>query len=60
VRLFSACSALAGSDLAAQVFKDPHLFDVLGTADPRRKREVANNIAAGDALDVEWSMVIEP
>ncbi len=28
------------SDLAAQVFKDPYLFDFLGTADPRKEREV--------------------
>jgi len=28
------------SDLAVQVFKDPYLFDFLGTADPRREREV--------------------
>ncbi len=28
------------SDLAAQVFKDPYLFDFLGTADPRQEREV--------------------
>jgi predicted nuclease of restriction endonuclease-like (RecB) superfamily len=28
------------SDLAEQVFKDPYLFDFLGTADPRREREV--------------------
>jgi predicted nuclease of restriction endonuclease-like (RecB) superfamily len=28
------------SDLAAQVFKDPYLFDFLGTADPRREQEV--------------------
>jgi predicted nuclease of restriction endonuclease-like (RecB) superfamily len=28
------------SDLAAQVFKDPYLFDFLGTADPRREREI--------------------
>lgn len=28
------------SDLAAQVFKDPYLFDFLGTADLRREREV--------------------
>ncbi len=28
------------SDLATQVFKDPYLFDFLGTADPRREREV--------------------
>ena len=30
------------SDMAAQVFKDPYLFDFLGTADPRREREVEN------------------
>lgn len=30
----------AQSDMAAQVFKDPYLFDFLGTADPRREREV--------------------
>jgi len=28
------------SDMAAQVFKDPYLFDFLGTADPRRERAV--------------------
>lgn len=28
------------SDLATQVFKDPYLFDFLGTADPRREAEV--------------------
>jgi len=26
--------------MAAQVFKDPYLFDFLGTADPRREREI--------------------
>ena len=31
----------AESDMAAQVFKDPYLFDFIGTADPRREREVA-------------------
>ncbi len=30
----------AESDLAAEVFKDPYLFDFLGTADPRREREI--------------------
>jgi predicted nuclease of restriction endonuclease-like (RecB) superfamily len=30
----------SGSDMAAQVFKDPYLFDFLGTADPRNEREV--------------------
>ena len=28
------------SDMAAQVFKDPYLFDFLGTADTRKEREV--------------------
>jgi predicted nuclease of restriction endonuclease-like (RecB) superfamily len=28
------------SDMATQVFKDPYLFDFLGTADARREREV--------------------
>lgn len=28
------------SDMAAQVFKDPYLFDFIGTADPRREAEV--------------------
>ncbi len=30
----------AESDMAAQLFKDPYLFDFLGTADPRREAEV--------------------
>jgi len=30
----------ADSDLANQIFKDPYLFDFLGTADPRRESEV--------------------
>lgn len=30
----------ADSDMAAQVFKDPYLFDFLGTGDPRREREI--------------------
>lgn len=30
----------ADSDLATQIFKDPYLFDFLGTADPRREREI--------------------
>jgi predicted nuclease of restriction endonuclease-like (RecB) superfamily len=37
---FQAALPPAESDLAAQVFKDPYLFDFLGTADPRREREV--------------------
>jgi predicted nuclease of restriction endonuclease-like (RecB) superfamily len=30
----------ADSDMAVQVFKDPYLFDFLGTADTRRERDV--------------------
>lgn len=34
----------ADSDFAAQVFKDPYLFDFLGTADPRREQEVEDSL----------------
>lgn len=37
---FPATFPPADSDMASQVFKDPYLFDFLGTADPRREREV--------------------
>lgn len=37
---FSETLPPAESDMAGQVFKDPYLFDFLGTADPRREREV--------------------
>ena len=37
---FEATLPPTDSDMAAQVFKDPYLFDFLGTADPRREREV--------------------
>ena len=37
---FPAVLPPADSDMAAQMFKDPYLFDFLGTADPRREREV--------------------
>jgi predicted nuclease of restriction endonuclease-like (RecB) superfamily len=37
---FKATLPPADSDLAEEVFKDPYLFDFLGTADPRREREV--------------------
>ncbi len=30
----------ADSDLATQIFKDPYLFDFVGTDDPRREREI--------------------
>jgi predicted nuclease of restriction endonuclease-like (RecB) superfamily len=34
------------SDFAAHVFKDPYLFDFLGTADPRREQEVELSLVA--------------
>jgi len=37
---FSLTLPPADSDLAAQIFKDPYLFDFIGTGDPRREREV--------------------
>lgn len=37
---FTATLPPADSDMAEQAFKDPYLFDFLGTADPRREREV--------------------
>lgn len=37
---FPATLPPADSDLAAQVFKDPYLFDFLGTADSRKEREL--------------------
>lgn len=37
---FSSTLPPEQSDMAAQIFKDPYLFDFLGTADPRREREV--------------------
>lgn len=32
------------SDMTAQVFKDPYLFDFLGTADPRREAELEQKL----------------
>jgi predicted nuclease of restriction endonuclease-like (RecB) superfamily len=40
VNNFTATLPPTDSDMAVQVFKDPYLFDFLGTADPRREREV--------------------
>ena len=37
---FKATLPPGESDMASHVFKDPYLFDLLGTADPRREREV--------------------
>src|SRR6266508_2558778 len=41
---FKASLPPADSDMAGQVFKDPYLFDFLGTADPRREREVEQGL----------------
>lgn len=41
---FKATLPPADSDMAEQVFKDPYLFDCLGTADPRREREVEQSL----------------
>lgn len=40
VHNFKSTLPPAESDMAAQIFKDPYVFDFLGTADPRREREV--------------------
>lgn len=40
VHNFVATLPPASSDAASHAFKDPYLFDFLGTADPRREREV--------------------
>lgn len=34
------------SDMAAQIFKDPYLFDMIGTAAPRREAEVERALVA--------------
>lgn len=41
---FPATLPPSDSDMAAQVLKDPYLFDFLGTADPRREREVEQTL----------------
>lgn len=40
VNNFAATLPPTDSDMAVQIFKDPYIFDFLGTADPRREREV--------------------
>jgi predicted nuclease of restriction endonuclease-like (RecB) superfamily len=32
------------SDMASQIFKDPYIFDFLGTADPRKEAELEGNL----------------
>ena len=41
---FSATLPPSDSDMAIQVFKDPYLFDFLGTAEPRREAELEQGL----------------
>jgi predicted nuclease of restriction endonuclease-like (RecB) superfamily len=41
---FEAVLPPTDSDMAAQVFKDPYIFDFLGTADPRREAELEQKL----------------
>jgi len=41
---FPATLPTPDSDMAVQIFKDPYLFDFLGTADPRRESELERGL----------------
>jgi predicted nuclease of restriction endonuclease-like (RecB) superfamily len=41
---FPAALPPTDSDMAAQIFKDPYIFDFLGTADPRREAELEQKL----------------
>ena len=41
---FEAALPPADSDMASQIFKDPYVFDFLGTADTRRERELEKKL----------------
>ena len=41
---FQAALPPADSDMAVQIFKDPYVFDFLGTADPRREAELEQKL----------------
>jgi len=41
---FSAVLPPADSDMVAQIFKDPYIFDFLGTDDPRRETELEQKL----------------
>ncbi|MFZ4623411.1 MAG: PDDEXK nuclease domain-containing protein [Rhodoferax sp.] len=41
---FSVALPPSQSDMTAQIFKDPYLFDFLGTADPRREAELEQKL----------------
>jgi len=44
VNNFKVALPTAESDMTAQVFKDPYIFDFLGTADPRREAELEQKL----------------
>lgn len=44
VNNFKVALPPADSDLTAQIFKDPYVFDFLGTADPRREAELEQKL----------------
>lgn len=44
IQNFSATLPPVDSDMAAQVFKDPYIFDFLGTADHRHEKEVEQSL----------------
>lgn len=41
---FAVALPPADSDMTAQIFKDPYIFDFLGTADPRREAELEQKL----------------
>lgn len=44
VNNFHAALPPVDSDMTAQIFKDPYIFDFLGTADPRREAELEQKL----------------
>ena len=44
VNNFEVALPPADSDMASQIFKDPYIFDFLGTADVRREKELENKL----------------
>ena len=46
--------------MAAQLFKDPYLFDFLGTADPRREAEVEQSLMDHIQIFLSSSALVSP
>ncbi len=44
IQNFGASMPTAQSDFASQIFKDPYVFDFLGTADPRKEAELEQKL----------------